>query len=84
MTTASKCDKAKAALRSPSDEVVPHPALDVPIEEKAYTGKRGVDWVVFGVTSVIAVGFLVWGFVSTSSLADASGSALTWVMDNTG
>jgi choline/carnitine/betaine transport len=84
MTTASKSDKAKAALRSPSDDVVPHPVLDVPVEEKAYTGKRGVDWVVFGVTSVIAVGFLVWGFVSTGSLADASGSALTWVMDNTG
>jgi choline/carnitine/betaine transport len=88
MTTTSKGDKARAAgvaaLRSPSDDVVPHPVLDMPVEEKAYTGKRGVDWVVFGVTSVIAVGFLVWGFVSTSSLANASGSALTWVMDNTG
>jgi choline/carnitine/betaine transport len=88
MTTTSKGDKAKAAgtaaMRSPSDDVVPHPVLDVPVEEKAYAGKRGVDWVVFGVTSAIAVGFLVWGFVSTSSLANASGSALTWVMDNTG
>jgi choline/carnitine/betaine transport len=88
MTTTSKGDKATAAgtaaLRSPSDDVVPHPVLDVPVEEKAYAGKRGVDWVVFGVTSAIAVGFLVWGFVSTSSLANASGSALTWVMDNTG
>ena len=26
----------------------------------------GVDWVVFGVTAVIALGFLVWGFVSTA------------------
>ena len=39
---------------------------------------------VFGVTAVIAVGFLVWGFVSTATLASASGSALAWVMDNTG
>jgi choline/carnitine/betaine transport len=74
----------KAALKSPSDDVVPHPVLDIPVEEKAYTGKRGVDWVVFGVTSVIAVAFLIWGFVSTGSLASASGGALTWVMDNTG
>ena len=74
----------RRALSSPADEVIPHPVLDVPVEEAAYTRSRGVDWVVFGVTAVIAVGFLVWGFVSTPSLANASGSALTWVMDNTG
>jgi choline/carnitine/betaine transport len=72
------------ALSSPTDEVIPHPVLDVPVEEAAYTRSRGVDWVVFGITAVIALGFLVWGFVSTPSLANASGSALTWVMDNTG
>jgi choline/carnitine/betaine transport len=72
------------ALSSPADQVIPHPVLDVPVEEAAYTRSRGVDWVVFGVTAVIAVGFLVWGFVSTPSLAGASSSALTWVMDNTG
>jgi choline/carnitine/betaine transport len=74
----------RRTLSSPTDGVIPHPVLDVPVEEAAYTRSRGVDWVVFGVTAVIAVGFLVWGFVSTPSLADASGSALTWVMDNTG
>src|SRR5690242_8974190 len=72
------------ALSSPADQVIPHPVLDVPVEEAAYTRSRGVDWVVFGVTAVIAVGFLVWGFISTPSLASASTSALTWVMDNTG
>ena len=72
------------ALSSPTDEVIPHPVLDVPVEEAAYTRSRGIDWVVFGVTAVIAIGFLVWGFVSTPSLASASGGALTWVMDNTG
>jgi choline/carnitine/betaine transport len=74
----------RRALSSPTDEVIPHPVLDVPVEEAAYTRSRGVDWVVFGVTAVIAIGFLVWGFVSTPSLANASGGALTWVMDNTG
>nr|WP_242680286.1 BCCT family transporter [Nocardioides sp. IC4_145] len=43
-----------------------------------------MDRVVFGVTAVIAVAFLVWGFVSTESLASASGSALDWVMRSTG
>jgi choline/carnitine/betaine transport len=74
----------KNAVTSVGDDVVPHPILDVPVEEEAYARSKGVDWVVFGVTAVIAVGFLVWGFVSTSSLADASGNALGWVMDNTG
>ncbi len=74
----------KAALKSPSEGVVPHPVLDVPVEEEAYTRSTGMDWVVFGVTAVIAIGFLVWGFVSTKSLAGASSGALAWVMDNTG
>lgn len=74
----------RRALSSPTDEVIPHPVLDVPVEEAAYTRSKGVDWVVFGVTAAIAIGFLVWGFVSTPSLASASGGALTWVMDNTG
>lgn len=74
---------AERALESPSSEVIPHPVLDQPIRTDALRS-RGIDWVVFGVTAVIAVCFLVWGFVSTASLASASSSALTWVMDNTG
>jgi choline/carnitine/betaine transport len=72
------------ALRSPSGAVIPHPALDVTVDESAQSRRRGIDWVVFGVTAVIAVGFLVWGFVSTPSLSSVSGSALTWTMENTG
>ncbi|MGV0786820.1 BCCT family transporter [Mycolicibacterium sp. XJ2] len=72
------------AFRSPTDSVVPHPALDRPPQDDAFTRSRGVDWIVFGVTAVIAIAFLVWGFVSTESLASASDSALTWVMDTTG
>ena len=68
----------------PRTGVVPHPVFDVPIDEQAYESSKGLDKIVFGVTAVIAVGFLVWGFVSTKTLASASGSALTWVMDNTG
>uniref|UniRef100_A0A5Q5BGW6 Choline/carnitine/betaine transport n=2 Tax=unclassified Mycobacterium TaxID=2642494 RepID=A0A5Q5BGW6_MYCSS len=90
MTVSSEKDNEKhrrrrvEAIRSPTDEAIPHPILDIPVDEEAYTGYRGLDWVVFGVTAVIAVAFLAWGFVSTESLATASGNALTWVMDNTG
>ncbi len=62
---------------------IPHPALDRPVEEAA-SRPGGLDRVVFGVTAGIAIAFLVWGFVSTSSLATASGNALTWVMEDAG
>ncbi len=71
---------ADAIVQPPVDVV--HPALDAVPEEQRV--ERGLDRVVFGVTAVIAVAFLVWGFVSTESLASASGSALDWVMRSTG
>ncbi|GAA1773429.1 BCCT family transporter [Nocardioides hankookensis] len=67
----------------PSEPTQQHPALDQPVEEAA-ARPGGLDRVVFGVTAAIAIAFLVWGFVSTSSLASASDSALTWVMEDTG
>ncbi|MGW4097493.1 BCCT family transporter [Mycobacterium sp. NPDC004974] len=77
--------KTQGTLKSRVTDVVPHhPALDVPVEQKAYTRRAGVDWVVFGVTAAIALAFLVWGFVSTDSLAAASSNALSWVMADVG
>ncbi|MGP4055519.1 BCCT family transporter [Mycobacterium sp. 4D054] len=61
-----------------------HPVLDIPVEEERITRSRGIDWVVFGVTAVIALSFLTWGFLSTETLAGVSSAALTWVMNNTG
>jgi choline/carnitine/betaine transport len=72
------------ALQTGSGGVIPHPALDVPVDEEERARSRGIDWVVFGVTAAIAVGFLVWGFLSTPSLSRVSGAALTWTMENTG
>ncbi|MGU3500248.1 BCCT family transporter [Mycobacterium sp. C31M] len=63
---------------------IPHPVLDVPIDEDALTDRRRIDLVVFGVTAAIAIGFLIWGFVNTASLAAASGDALGWVLTNAG
>jgi choline/carnitine/betaine transport len=77
-----RAHRVAEAVKSPVDDVVPHPALDPPVEEA--TPERGLDRVVFGVTAAIAIAFLVWGFVSTSSLASASSDALGWTMTNTG
>ncbi|GAA2544461.1 BCCT family transporter [Mycolicibacterium diernhoferi] len=68
----------------PGPDVIPHPVLDVPIDEDALVKGRRLDLVVFGVTAAIAVGFLIWGFIDTAALASASGDALGWVMTNTG
>ncbi|GAB6985465.1 BCCT family transporter [Nocardioides pyridinolyticus] len=68
--------------RPPTSDPIPHPALDQPVE--ATTAAGGLDKVVFGVTAAIAVAFLLWGFVSTSSLGSASGKALAWVMEDMG
>ncbi len=64
-------------------DVLPHPALDVDVEPGEHA-RPGLDKAVFGVTAAIAVAFLVWGFVSTSSLATVSGESLAWTMANTG
>jgi choline/carnitine/betaine transport len=43
-----------------------------------------IDRLVFGVTAVLAVGFVVWGIVSTDGLASISGAAQSWVIEKTG
>jgi choline/carnitine/betaine transport len=60
----------------------PHPALEAPIQDRRR--HAGLDKVVFGVTAAIALLFLIWGFVSTSSLAEVSDRSLSWTMANTG
>ena len=70
------------AFRTPVSDPIPHPALDVPIPDSDEKG--GLDKVVFGVSAAVAVAFLAWGMISTSSLSSASTNALDWVMGNTG
>ena len=60
-----------------------HPALDAAIDPTAHR-ESGLDKLVFGVTAAVSLAFLVWGFVSTSTLASASSTGLGWVMGNTG
>ena len=67
--------------RPPDDNLVnaEHPALDADIEP-ASESRQTLDKVVFGVTAVIAVAFLIWGFLSTETLATSSSSALSGTM----
>ena len=46
-----------------------HPALDQPVTDPSSHRGR-LDKVVFGAAAAVAVAFLVWGFVSTESLAE--------------
>ncbi len=63
--------------------MVPHPALDTTLHETAAPAS-GLDRTVFGVPAALAVGFVVWGFVSTETLSTAATRALTWTMDSMG
>ena len=55
-----------------------HPAVAPP--PRALADRSGsLDRVVFGVSAVVALAFLAWGFLSPSGLGSTSGTALTWV-----
>jgi choline/carnitine/betaine transport len=46
--------------------------------------KLTLDKVTFGITGVIAIAFVIWGFVGRDSLSETSTGALNWVMEYTG
>lgn len=43
-----------------------------------------MDWLVFGVTAAIAVGFVLWGVISTTSLSGVASDTQAWVIEKTG
>ncbi|WP_068257598.1 BCCT family transporter [Janibacter corallicola] len=61
---------------------VDHPALEKRV--LARDEKFPLDKIVFGVTAVLSLAFVLWGVISTSSLSTASASGLDWVVTNTG
>ncbi len=81
--TSSAADRLRRVAASPVDDVVPHPVLDV-APSATDRVRPGLDRVVFGVTAALALAFLVWGFISTDSLASVSGASLGWTMDKAG
>ncbi|MFC7501975.1 BCCT family transporter [Nocardioides sp. GCM10030258] len=83
MTNHPRAAALADAIRTPTADVVPHPALDQAIESGA-TPRRGLDVVVFGCAAAVSVAFVLWGLTSTTSLGNASDQALSWVLTNTG
>ena len=91
MTSEKKTDSPKhsdhhnssALIKSPTGEVVPHPALDLPISSEQEQ-RKGIDWVVFGIAAAIAIAFMAWGFINTDGLSKVAGDALAWVLDKAG
>ena len=76
-------EAVEQALKAPAGDPTPHPALDVePMAQR--TDKGGLDKVVFGISAAVAVAFLLWGMIGTTSLSTASGDALGWVMADAG
>ncbi|MEV0289313.1 MULTISPECIES: BCCT family transporter [unclassified Kribbella] len=73
---------------SPAENTNPdhaqHPAIAAPPPPGSRSRGSGLDRVVFGVTAVIALAFVAWGFADATGLGTASTSALTWVETNTG
>lgn len=55
----------------------------MPVVESSGRGVK-IDKVVFGVTAVISVAFVAWGFLDTEGLGTASGTALDWTVQNMG
>ncbi|WP_083541885.1 BCCT family transporter [Kribbia dieselivorans] len=68
-----------AALESPG-----HPALEPVLTGAADDRPGTLDKVVFGISAVLSIAFVIWGAVDTASLTSASTSGLDWVVTNTG
>ena len=43
-----------------------------------------IDWIVFGITSILAIAFVIWGFVNQASLAASASTAQSWAIVNFG
>ena len=43
-----------------------------------------IDWIVFGITSITAIAFILWGFLSQLTLAASASAAQSWVIINFG
>ncbi|MEJ7635960.1 BCCT family transporter [Aeromicrobium sp.] len=54
------------------------------MEQHTTSWRDRIDPIVFSATGVIAIGFVIWGLVSTPSLGNASSTAQDWVITNTG
>ncbi|MFZ2260392.1 MAG: BCCT family transporter [Luteococcus japonicus] len=61
-----------------------HPALEPSAEALKHERPGELDKVVFGITAVLSIAFVIWGAVAPAQLNAASGHGLEWVVKNTG
>jgi choline/carnitine/betaine transport len=61
-----------------------HPILEPPRLSERIGRRGGLDKVVFGITAVLTVAFVVWGAVATKQLRDVTSSGLDFVVHNMG
>jgi glycine betaine transporter len=66
------------------DQNIPHEHPEEPHEVRAVDREAGVDYTVFGVAMAITVGFVLWGVVAPTSLADTATTVLNATIDATG
>jgi choline/carnitine/betaine transport len=70
--------------QSETTEHAEHPAIAAPPPPGSRSRGSGLDRVVFGLTALIALAFVAWGFADATGLGTTSTSALGWVEHNTG
>jgi len=76
-----------SAAREEQEQSAPYLVSIKQDQEKTETTPvrpAALDMVVFGVTAVIAIGFVIWSFVSTARLACVSDDALSGIMEYLG
>jgi glycine betaine transporter len=66
------------------DQNIPHEHPEEPHEVRAVDREAGVDYTVFGVAMAITVGFVLWGVVAPTSLADTATTVLNATIYATG
>ncbi|NKY57277.1 BCCT family transporter [Nocardia flavorosea] len=66
------------------DPAAPEGGLPGSPEGRPALRRRGVDWLIFGITSVGAMAFVLWGIIDQDSLARVASNAQSWVITNTG
>ncbi|NUP25898.1 MAG: BCCT family transporter, partial [Nocardia sp.] len=57
---------------------------DLPGSPRHRPSGRRLDWLVFGITSIGSVAFVLWGIIDQDSLANFASNAQSWVITNTG
>lgn len=61
-----------------------HPALEPTVEDLGNEQPGRLDRVVFGITAMLSLAFVLWGVLAPDNLGAASKAGLTWVVNNTG